>query len=348
LTPTTTLAAWLESRTGDHPQHMAVNQAVKALSEAGRILSGIISQGDLAGCAEVETATNADGDEQKELDIRANDLVIELLQDQPVAWLASEELEEVQSLTKGAPLAIAIDPLDGSSNVDTILSVGTIFSVFDATGFDPETGGEAAVLQNGRKQLAAGYIIYGPQTALVLTLGDGTHIFTLDRARRQYFLVRENVQIPATTREFAINASNFRHWDDNMRNYVEDCLAGEDGPRGANYNMRWLASLVAEAQRIFSRGGIFLYPGDNRKGYANGRLRLVYEANAIAWLVEQAGGRASTGFGPILDVEPGSVHERIPLIFGSAEEVSKVEEYYLDGRSSRQSPLFATRGLFAT
>jgi fructose-1,6-bisphosphatase I len=342
VSPGISLGPWLDSHAIDSPQQLAVARTVKAIAEAGRILSGIIAQGDLGEHAEVQVATNADGDEQKELDIRANDLIIELLQDQPVAWLASEELEEIQELNKGAPLAVAVDPLDGSSNVDTNLSVGTIFSVYDATA-----DGKDAVLQCGRRQLAAGYIIYGPQTSIILTLGSGTHIFALDRARRQYFLAQDNVTIPETTREFAINMSNFRQWDDPTKDYIEDLLDGAEGTRGVDFNMRWLASLVAECQRILSRGGIFLYPGDQRPGYARGRLRLVYEANAIAWLVEQAGGKASTGLGPILDVQPTSVHERVPLIFGSVTEVERLESHYLNIQSAkRRSPLFASRGLF--
>ncbi len=336
------LTNWLDTQLLNEAHGQDVSATIMALCEAGRILSGIISKGAMAPAAAVSIATNADGDEQKELDIRANELIMEMLVGQSVAWLASEELEDIREITPGGSLAVTTDPLDGSSNVDTNLSVGTIFSIYDAT-----TLGQNAVLQPGRKQLAAGYIIYGPQTDLVLTLGQGTHVFTLDRARRQYFMVEENVCIPEETTEFAINTSNFRHWDDSIRAYVGDCLDGEDGTRGVNFNMRWLASLVAECHRVFSRGGIFLYPPDQRPGYENGRLRLVYEANAIALLVEQAGGQASTGLVPVLDIQPLSVHERVPLIFGSAAEVTRVENYYLEPRGgSRHSPLFANRGLF--
>jgi fructose-1,6-bisphosphatase I len=341
---TLSLGNWLKSHTGSQPCGPEIRDTILALAEAGRLLQSLISQGELAPQPDHVTGRNADGDDQKQLDIQANDLICSMLESAPVGWIASEEMADAYLSSTGGPLAVAMDPLDGSSNVDTNLSLGTIFSIYDARGT-----GEKAVLQCGHAQLAAGYLLYGPQTSLALTLGNGTHIFTLDRARRQYFLVRENIQIPDQTREYAINSSNFRHWDISVRTYIEDCLDGRAGPRGEDFNTRWLASLVAECQRIFTRGGIFLYPGDSRPGYADGRLRLVYEANAIALLTEQAGGRASTGTGHILDVQPETIHQRIPLIFGSREEVERVEGYYCRaGTSARHSPLFTHRGLFAS
>lgn len=203
------------------------------------------------------------------------------------------------------------------------------------------------MLLAGSHQRAAGYIIYGPQTALLLTMGEGTQMFILDPLDRQFRLTGENLQITPTTREFAINASNFRHWDEHIRGYVDDCLEGERGPRAANFNMRWIASLVAECHRILSRGGVFLYPGDERQGYSRGRLRLTYEANPIAWLVEQAGGAASTGRERILDIQPTDIHQRVPLIFGSREEVARIDGYYADLHPlGSRSPLFGQRGLF--
>jgi fructose-1,6-bisphosphatase I len=346
LPPLISLDCWLarqsSNRETQNCHDQAINRTIGAICEAGRILAGIIATGNMGHARKTVTTINSDGDVQKELDIKANDLFIDLLNGQPVAWLASEELTQIRKMNSDAPLAIAIDPLDGSSNVDTNLSLGTIFSIFDATIL-----GRDAVLQSGRHQLAAGYIVYGPQTTLSLTLGSGSHIFTLDRARRQFFLTAENIQIPKKTSEFAINASNFRFWDPNIQNYVEDCVDGESGVRRRDFNMRWLASLVAECQRVLSRGGIFLYPADERPGYENGRLRLVYEANAIAWIIEQAGGAASTGFSPILDVQPKSIHERVPFIFGSIDEVELVENYSSGAITvERQSPLFANRGLF--
>jgi fructose-1,6-bisphosphatase I len=243
-------------------------------------------------------------------------------------------------------LLVAVDPLDGSSNIDTNVSVGTIFSVLMA----PTEGSRCdadAFLQTGVHQVAAGYAIYGPQTAFVLTVGAGTHVFTLDRSSGTFHLTSQHVRVPATTQEFAINASNHRYWDEPIRIYVDDCLKGAEGPRGADFNMRWIASMVAEAHRVLSRGGIYLYPADIRNGYNQGRLRLIYEANPIAWLIEQAGGAASTGHRRILDVQPRSLHQRIPLLFGSREEVARLDRYHLEPHPiGERSPLFGRRGLF--
>jgi fructose-1,6-bisphosphatase I len=336
------LVNWLELRTPETVHKAELIDTIAALTEAGRILSGIIAQGDLVKHATVQTGTNADGDGQKELDVLANDLVIDQLSGKAVKWLASEELEDAMLLSPQGTLALTIDPLDGSSNVDTNLTLGTIFSIYPG-----KQKAADALLQPGRQQLAAGFMAFGPQTSLILTLGKGTFLFTLDRARRQFFLVREDIRIPQTTQEFAINASNYRHWQEPFKDYVEGCLDGDTGPRGKNFNKRWLASLVAECQRIMSRGGIFLYPGDKRPGYQNGRLRLVYEANAIALLVEQAGGRASTGLEPILDIQPVDIHERVPLMFGSSDEVRQVENHCLRNQACKpRSPLFGNRGLF--
>jgi len=242
------------------------------------------------------------------------------------------------SLNAGAPLLVAIDPLDGSSNIDTNVSVGTIFSILPNTD---------SFLQPGDRQLAAGYAIYGPQTALVLTTGEGTHVFTLDRASGQFRLTAEHVRVPRKTREFAISAANHRHWDEPIRIYVDDCLAGTEGPRGEDFNMRWIASMVAEAHRVLARGGVYMYPGDLREGYQRGRLRLLYEANPVAWLIEQAGGAASTGTCRILEIMPEGIHQRVPLIFGSRDEVERLDRYHRDPYPlGERSPLFGRRGLF--
>jgi fructose-1,6-bisphosphatase I len=255
-------------------------------------------------------------------------------------------MAEPVELDPGGALLVAIDPLDGSSNIDTNVSVATIFSVLRA----PTEGSRCdadAFLQTGARQVAAGYAIYGPQTAFVLTLGAGTHIFTLDRSSGSFHLTARHVHVPATTQEFAINVSNHRYWDEPIRIYVDDCLKGTEGPRGTDFNMRWIASMVAEAHRVLSRGGIYLYPADIRNGYRQGRLRLIYEANPIAWLIEQAGGAASTGHRRILDVQPRSLHQRIPLLFGSREEVARLDRYHLDPHPiGERSPLFGRRGLF--
>ncbi len=248
----------------------------------------------------------------------------------------------------GAPLFVATDPLDGSSNIDTNVSVGTIFSILPS-GID-EDGKNiddlCRLLQPGTAQLAAGYVIYGPQTALVMTLGKGTMIFTLDPRSKEFRLTCKSVRFSPDTNEFAINSSNSRQWDGHIRAYVDDCLEGEEGPHGTNYNMRWIASLVAECHRILSRGGIFLYPADIRKGYATGRLRLVYECNPIAFLIEQSGGAATTGVQRVLEIQPQNIHERVPMIFGSKHEVELVEQYYADLNPYHERPqLFRNRTL---
>jgi len=324
----------------------AVTETVLCLAEAMIRISKLVARGPLAGAMGAARGDNADGDVQKELDIVANDAVIEALQDAPVAYLVSEELDDPLIMRPGAPLYMAVDPLDGSSNIETNAAVGTIFAIFPAE-MTEDTGVDTAALQPGVNQLAAGYCIYGPQTALVLTLGSGTHIFTLDPVAGEFRLTAANVRIAETTREFAINVSNFRHWDRHVRAYIDDCLAGEEGHRQSNYNMRWIASLVAECQRILARGGIFLYPGDARKGYAHGRLRLLYECSPIAFLIEQAGGGATTGTQRILEVTPQNIHQRIPMIFGSSREIKRIERYYAErDMHGERSQLFNKRGLF--
>lgn len=318
-------------------------EAVEAVAAAAVQVAELIGQGPLAGALAAVVGENADGDAQKALDLRANDLFLAALRDTPVAAFASEESDTASMLNEGGSLAIAIDPLDGSSNIDTNVSVGTIFSILPMAGHRIES----AVLQPGDQQLAAGMLVYGPQTTLTLTLGSGTDLFTLDRLHGRFHLTRPDVEIPTGQREYAINASNYRYWDEPLRNYIDDCVSGADGPRGADFNMRWIASLVAEASRIFARGGIFLYPRDSRPGYQNGRLRLVYEANPVAFLIEQAGGAATNGERRILDIQPSILHQRIPLVFGSRDKVERVARYHSDPHAiGERSPLFAKRGLF--
>ncbi len=343
----------LENHLNDFAQGAAGKRAladtVMAIADACRTVSDLIAQGAIAGDLAAAKGDNEAGDVQKELDILANEILIKRLRSAPVAFIASEELDD--ALVTGAEDAIfclAIDPLDGSSNIDTNVSIGTIFSILPLReGADTEPAMQ--FMQPGSAQLAAGYVIYGPQTALVLSLGEGSHVFTLDRATSAFRLTAHHLQIPENTREFAINASNYRHWEEWVRLYIDDCLDGADGARGKDFNTRWVASLVAECHRILSRGGVFLYPSDERKGYEHGRLRLLYEANPIAMLVEQAGGAASTGGQRILDVEPEALHQRVPLIFGSAEEVARIERYFREPDAvARHSPLFGRRGLFRT
>ena len=323
-----------------------VASTIVALAAACRDMATIIAAGPLAGNLAAHRNNGTGGDVQTELDVRANALIVEALENAPVAAVASEEMDAPLQLSPGAPIIVALDPLDGSSNIGTNVSIGTIFSLLrsapDSTAQEPST-----FLRPGHEQIAAGYVIYGPHTSLALTLGGGTDIFTLDAARGSFVLTGAHVRVPPQAREFAINASNYRHWDTPVRTWFDDCLAGAEGPRAENFNMRWIASMVAEAHRILVRGGVYVYPGDARSGYGNGRLRLLYEANPIAMLIEQAGGYASTGSERILDRVPRLLHERVPLVFGAREEVERIERYHCgDIPRGETSPLFARRGLF--
>ncbi len=339
----TALREHLTEWSGGDIRRAAVAQTIVNLAYAGVEVARLIAQGPIASDMAMTRGAHAQGtDTQKELGFVTHEMVMKALKKSPVAWVGSEEGAGAMALNEGAPLAVNVDPLDGSSNIDTNLTIGTIFSILPAEGPSP-------LLQPGRNQLAAGYIIYGPQTALVLTVGQGTHIFWLSPGCEEFLLVKPNVQIPAAAYEYAINGSNFRFWDDAIKAYVIDCTLGEDGPRKANFNTRWLASIVAEAFRILTRGGIYLYPDDVRQGYTKGRLRLLYEANPIAFLTEQAGGACTTGTQRMLDVEPASLHQRIALVFGSKTEVEEVAHYYHAPHSpGNRSPLFAQRGLFRT
>jgi fructose-1,6-bisphosphatase I len=320
-----TLREHLTEWAGGDTRKGAVASTIANLAGAGIELAQIIAQGPLAGEMAARREGDGSGDIQKELDFVAHASVTAALKRSPVAWMGSEEEKEAQPLNEGAPLAVNVDPLDGSSNIDTNASIGTIFSILPAPG--PE-----ALLLPGNAQLAAGYVIYGPQTAMVLTVGEGTHIFWLSPEKGEFLLAKPDVQIPATSREYAVNSSNSRQWDPAMQTYIADCVLGSAGPRKVDFNMRWVGSLVADTFRILTRGGIFLYPGDARKKYEQGRLRLLYEANPIAMIVEQACGAATTGTGRILDIKPSSLHQRTPLIFGSKDEVAEVCRYYREPR----------------
>lgn len=338
-----TLENHLDTAKKDNVQLAAVAVTIKAIANACIDIAALVAGGPLQKVRERACGRNADGDQQQALDLESDRVLLAALRDTPVACVISEEIEAPLPINADAPLIVAIDPLDGSSNIETNASVGSIFSILPAV---PGTECSGA-LQPGVNQLAAGYCIYGPQTVLVLTLGSGTHMFTLDREASQFLLTHPDVRIDARTSEFAINASNYRYWEPPIRTYVDDCLDGQSGPRGENYNMRWIASLVAECHRILVRGGIFLYPADQRRGYTQGRLRLAYECAPIAFLIEQAGGRATTGRQRILDVQPEAPHARTPMIFGSAYEVECVEHYFIENRiMGRGSQLFSRRGLF--
>ena len=284
--------------------------------------------GDVLGSAESE---NVQGEVQKKLDIIANEVLIEANEwGGHLAAMASEEMDGIHTVPHRYPQGeylLLFDPLDGSSNIDVNVSIGTIFSVLKRPD-NAAAVSEADFLQPGRQQVAAAYCVYGPQTTLVLTVGDGVVMFTLDREQGSWVLTGDALRIPADTAEFAINMSNLRHWAPPVRRYIDECLAGTEGPRGKNFNMRWIASMVADVHRILSRGGIFLYPWDKREPGKAGKLRLMYEANPMAFLVEQAGGSATNGHTRILDLQPRSLHERVSVVLGSRNEVDRVTAYH--------------------
>lgn len=287
---------------------------------------------------------NESGDKQHRLDVFADELFLEAAREAGIGYYASEEQPAAMVLHADSGLALAVDPLDGSSNIDTNLSIGTIFSFLPALDTP-----EATFAQSGRAQLAAGFFIYGPQLGLALSLGQGTHIFTFSRRLGTFVEADARVVVPMQGNAFAINMSNYRHWDEAVRLFVDDCLKGSEGVFERDFNMRWNASMVAEAFRILRQGGVYLYPRDERKGYHTGRLRLVYEGNPIAMLMEQAGGAATDGVEAILDLAPEALHQHVPLVFGSTDDVAAVARYHLAPSAiGARHPLFGQRGLFRT
>ncbi len=310
-----------------------LRQLVAVVARACTSISIAVSKGALGGVLGDAGTGNIQGEAQKKLDVISNEILLEAN-----AWgghlaaCASEEMDHCQPVPSEYPhgdFLLLFDPLDGSSNIDVNVSVGTIFSVLR----NPEgvtKPGDEHFLQAGRTQVAAGYCIYGPSTMLVLTLGHGTHAFTLDRETGEFVLTQRGMQIPADTREFAINMSNQRHWEAPMQAYVADLLAGDTGPRGKNFNMRWIASMVADVHRILTRGGIFIYPWDRKDPGKAGKLRLMYEANPMALLVEQAGGAATNGRERILDINPEQLHQRVPVFLGSRNEVAQATRYHTE------------------
>jgi len=330
--------------------------ACKAIARAVAFgaLGGVL--GNPAGEAGDEGgAINVQGETQKKLDVLSNRYFVALnASGGHLAGMASEEMAEALQIAPGQPRGkylLVFDPLDGSSNIDVNVSVGSIFSILRAPQGVVESGRDvrdADFYQPGTEQVAAGYALYGPTTMLVLSVGNGVAGFTLDPNLGEFMLTHPALQVPPDTEEFAINASNSRFWEPPVKRYVDECLAGKTGPRGKDFNMRWIASMVAEAHRILMRGGVFLYPRDSKDASRPGRLRLLYEANPIGFIMEQAGGRASTGRLPVLGVAPSSLHQRIGLVFGSKNEVERIERYHAEpSRSSDwDKPLFAERSLF--
>jgi fructose-1,6-bisphosphatase I len=304
---------------------------LEVVARACKSISQAVSKGALGGVLGTAGSENVQGEVQKKLDIIANEVLIEANEwGGHLAAMASEEMDSIYVVPNRYPQGeylLLFDPLDGSSNIDVNASIGTIFSVLKKSE-GPAGVEEKDFLQAGNKQVAAGYCIYGSQTTLVLTVGDGVAMFTLDREQGSFFLIEENVQIPADTKEFAINMSNMRHWAEPVKRYIDECLEGKAGPRGKDFNMRWVASMVGDVHRILCRGGVFMYPWDKREPEKAGKLRLMYEANPMSWLVEQAGGAATNGKDRILDIQPGKLHERVSVLLGSKNEVERVTGYH--------------------
>ena len=304
---------------------------IEVVARACKSISQAVNKGALGDVLGTAGSENIQGEVQKKLDIIANEVLIDANEwGGHLAAMASEEMEGIYVVPNRYPQGeylLMFDPLDGSSNIDVNVSIGTIFSVLKK----PEGHHgveESDFLQAGNKQVAAGYCVYGPQTTLVLTVGDGVAMFTLDREQGSFVLTEENMKIPADTQEFAINMSNLRHWDEPVKRYIDECLQGKEGARGKDFNMRWIASMVADVHRIMTRGGVFLYPWDKREPEKAGKLRLMYEANPMSWLIEQAGGAATNGKQRILDIQPTKLHERVSVMLGSKNEVERVSAYH--------------------
>jgi fructose-1,6-bisphosphatase I len=309
---------------------------LEVVARACKSISHSVNKGALGEVLGSAGSENVQGEIQKKLDIIANEVLIEANEwGGHLAAMASEEMDEIYQVPNRYPRGeylLLFDPLDGSSNIDVNVSIGTIFSVLlKPEGVDVL---EKDFLQAGHKQVAAGYCVYGPQTTLVLTVGHGVAMFTLDREQGSFMLTQEDLRIPEDTQEFAINMSNMRHWDAPTKRYIDECLQGREGPRGKDFNMRWIASMVADVHRILTRGGVFMYPWDKREPGKAGKLRLMYEANPMAWLVEQAGGAATNGQQRILDIAPEQLHQRVSVVLGSKNEVDRVTRYYAQAPSA--------------
>ena len=335
-----------------------LNALILDVSLACKAIARIVAFGALDSGMSVAPpeggALNVQGEVQKPLDVMSNEIFLRMNEwSGHLAGMASEEMDAPRQIPQAHPRGkylLVFDPLDGSSNIDVNVSVGSIFSILRAPQDAIDSGrdvAEADFLQPGATQVAAGYALYGPTTMFVLTVGNGVAGFTLNPNLGEFVLTHKDIQVPADTQEFAINSSNSRFWEPPVKRYVDECLAGKTGLRGKDFNMRWIASMVAEAHRILMRGGVFMYPRDSKDPARNGRLRLLYEANPVGFVMEQAGGRASTGRQPVLGVKPSELHQRIGLVFGSKNEVERIERYHREPATSEApAPLFASRSLF--
>ena len=301
---------------------------IKTILAATKEISFRVSQGHLGDVMGSTLDENIQGEVQKQLDVVANELFKDILLESGfVKAISSEEEDHSVAGDENGKYIVSFDPLDGSSNIDINSLIGTIFSIHEAPK-DIAAGDDDMFKQSGNKQVCAGYVLYGPSTMLVMTTGSGTHFYVLDRTHGGFLLVERNVQVPSDTTEFAINMSNQRFWQAPMQNYIGDLIAGDTGPRGKNFNMRWIAAMVGDIHRVLCRGGIFTYPADSKKPEQPYKLRLMYEANPMAFLLEQAGGLAMTSQGRIMDIEPESIHQRVEVIMGSKNEVEKCLSYY--------------------
>lgn len=305
-----------------------LQELLLAVTDTCNTLSHEVTQGALIGLLGSAGTGNVQGEVQQKLDVIANDLLIEGVQGcKSLAGLASEEMELPVAVKGTGDYLLLFDPLDGSSNIDVNVSIGTIFSVLKKQ--DPIAPLQTSdFLLSGRHQVAAGYVVYGPQTTMALTLGDGVVMFTLNKVTGEFILIKHAVEIAHSTKEFAINMSNMRHWAEPVRRYVEECLAGVSGTRDKDFNMRWIASMVADVHRVLSRGGIFMYPWDQREPHKPGKLRLMYEANPMSFLVEQAGGSSTNGKELIMDLVPTDLHERVSVMLGSKDEIDRLRDYH--------------------
>ena len=346
-----TLTQFLIEERRRHPDASGeLNALILDVALACKAIAKRVAYGELGDVLGAAGSTNVQGEAQAKLDVLANDVFLRAVEwGGLVAGMVSEEMAAPHPVPDRFPRGkylLVFDPLDGSSNIDVNVSVGSIFSILRA----PNPGADASAadfLQPGAEQVCAGYAIYGPATMFVVTVGTGVHGFTLEPQLGEFILTHPAIRIPPSTSEFAINASNSRFWEPAVKRYVDECLAGCGGPRGRDFNMRWVASLVAETHRILMRGGVFLYPRDTKDPAKPGRLRLLYEANPVSFIVEQAGGRASTGRERMLEVRPAELHQRIGFIFGSREEVERIDEYHrAENQRDYDAPLFGARGLF--
>ena len=304
---------------------------IEVVSRACKTISHSVSKGALGDVLGAASTENVQGEIQKKLDIISNEILLQANEwGGHLAAMASEEMESFHPIPNRYPKGeylLLFDPLDGSSNIDVNVTIGTIFSVLKAPEGMQEPS-EQDFLQVGTKQVAAGYAVYGPQTMLVLTTGNGVNCFTLDREMGSWVMTQRDIKIPADTAEYAINASNARHWFPPVRRYIDELEQGKTGPRGKNFNMRWIASMVADVHRILNRGGIFMYPADARDPDKPGKLRLMYEANPMSLIIEQAGGAATDGQKRILDIQPTGLHQRVAVFLGSKNEVERVTGYH--------------------